>query len=58
MVSAKVEELEATLEKASSFVMDLSVYVLSLPAQQTGLPMGQGKMVPMEEFLAFKEAHT
>jgi hypothetical protein len=56
-MSTKVVELEATLEKASSFVIDLSAYISSLPTQQ-GLTMGQGGMVPMEEFLAFKEAHA
>ncbi len=32
---AKVTEMEATLKKASTFVMDLSAYVLSLSSQQS-----------------------
>jgi hypothetical protein len=53
---AMVVEMEATLHKASSFVMDLSAYVSTLPTSQG--PTSSSVTVPMEDFLAFKVAHA
>jgi hypothetical protein len=58
LMTAKVSQLETTLNKATSSVMDLSIYVLSLPPPHTGVAASLGATVPLEEFLAFKEAHA
>jgi hypothetical protein len=55
---AKVSQLETTLDKAASCVMDSSAYVSSLPPPHTGAAASSGATVPLEEFLAFKEAHA
>jgi hypothetical protein len=55
---AKVAKLETTLNKATSFVVDLSTYNLSLPAHQAGTPTSLGATVPLKEFLAFKAAQS
>jgi hypothetical protein len=56
IILAKVMEMEATLHKASSFVMDLSAYVSTFPTSQG--PVSSGATVPMEDFLGFKVAHA
>jgi hypothetical protein len=54
-MTSKVTALEATLDKATTFMMDFSSYVTTLPQVSTTNP---GASVPREEFLAFKEAHA
>ena len=54
-MSSKVLDLEATLDKATNFMMDLSSYVSTLP-QTAGSQSGSS--VSQEEFLAFRESHA
>ena len=55
---AKVAKLETTLNKATSFVVDLSTYNSSLPVHQAGTPTSLGAIVTLKEFLAFKAAQS
>jgi len=55
-MTSKVVELEATLDKATSFMMDLSSFVVTNLPQAAG-PQ-QGSSVSREEFLSFTESHA
>jgi hypothetical protein len=50
LIMAKVSQLETTLNKATSYVMDLSAYVSSLPPHHAGVAASSGATVPLEEF--------
>ncbi len=55
---AKVAKLETTLNKATSFVVDLSAYNSSIPAHQAGMPTSLGACCRPPRYVPYKGTYV